>query len=294
MRIGIVGNGIVGNATAQAFIDHVDDVLCYDIDPLRCGARLGEVMACCDLIFVCLPTPPKSNYSLECDTHYLDEFFASLGGVARASCNFVLRSTVPIGYTRKARVKFNLPNLVHSPEFLTARTAVEDAKNPTRLVIGHPIARHSYLQKTCGALHRLYKERWPTVFTREMTSDESEAVKLFQNGFSAVKIAYFNEIRSLADKIGLDWQTCIDTLLAGGWINPMHTQVPGPDGKRGFGGSCLPKDLANLVACMESAGLPSFVGPRDDIEALSVCRTALFRNRFVDRVPVECEHADIR
>ena len=80
-----------------------------------------------------------------------------------------------------------------------------------------------------------------------MTSDESEAVKLMQNGFSAVKIAFFNEMRCLADDRGLDWTRVMDGLLAGGWINPAHTQVPGPDGKRGFGGGCLEKDLANLI-----------------------------------------------
>ena len=100
-----------------------------------------------------------------------------------------------------------------------------------------------------------------------------EAVKLFQNAFSAVKIATFNEFRSLADAMNLDWERCLSALLAGGWINPMHTQVPGPDGY-GFGGKCLPKDLANLIDCIsKETGQHSAV----------MLKAAKLRNDLIDR-----------
>ena len=103
-----------------------------------------------------------------------------------------------------------------------------------------------------------------------MTSDESEFVKLMQNAFSAIKIAAFNEFRSFADYQKLDWERCLAALLAGGWINPAHTNVPGPDGRRGFGGACLPKDLANLIECMNEEHSP-------------MCLAALERNQYIDR-----------
>jgi UDP-glucose 6-dehydrogenase len=108
-----------------------------------------------------------------------------------------------------------------------------------------------------------------------MTSDESEFVKLMQNAFSAVKISFFNEMWRFANAKELDWERCLTALLAGGWVNPMHTSVPGPDGRRGFGGACLPKDLANLIQCMYDVGI---TGP-----GLSVCNAARVRNNQLDR-----------
>ena len=87
-----------------------------------------------------------------------------------------------------------------------------------------------------------------------MSSDESEAVKLFLNGFFSVKVAYFNEVNALASRLDLNWDNILKGLLSDGRVAHSHTQVPGPDGKFGFGGTCLPKDLANLVHCLESNG----------------------------------------
>lgn len=124
-------------------------------------------------------------------------------------------------------------------------------------------------------LNRLYKSRFPGVPLYMMTSDESEAVKLFTNGFFAVKIAFFNEVRALADKLGLDWERVLGGVLSDGRISHNHTQVPGPDGQRGFGGACLPKDLANLIQCLYDAETSS--------PYLSVCNSARMRNEHLYR-----------
>lgn len=247
MKIGIVGVGVVGGATAASFRSHVESVLCYDVNPSRSTHTLAEVLAC-DIIFVSLPTPQKPD-SNECDTSIVDSALLGMAGNTRT---IVLKSTTPIGYTREARKKYNLPGLLHSPEFLTARTAVEDACNPTRNIIGNPREANGIESMI---LVNLYEQRFPRVPLFRMSSDESEAVKLFQNAFSAIKVATFNEFRCLADARGMDWDRVLTALLVGGWINPMHTQVPGPDGKRGFGGACLPKDTANLAACFDEAGI---------------------------------------
>lgn len=246
MKVGIIGNGVVGNATAKSF-DGLD-VRCYDVNPARSTHGICEAVLS-DVVFVCLPTPQRIG-SMTCNLDYIHEFFCRVATPAYRNANYVLRSTVPIGTTASLSTCYNLPNLVHSPEFLTVRTAVEDARNPVRLIIGSPI-RDSKGER---ALRELYLSRFRCPIYG-MHSDESEAVKLVQNGFSAVKIAFFNEIRALCDRRGLQWNVVMESLLAGGWINQMHTQVPGPDGKRGFGGSCLPKDLANLITCIKDAGL---------------------------------------
>lgn len=253
MKIGVVGGGVVGSATARSYLEHVEEVRIYDVTKERSTSTLEKVMEC-DLVFLCLPTPQKKD-SLECDTTAIDNFFESIYDDPVhefwEDTNFVLRSTVPIGTTKRLSETYGVVDLVHSPEFLTARCSFTDAQTPSRNIVGglwdgdlwnhhdHPIVS-------------LYEKRFPGVPVLKMSSDESEAVKLFLNSFFAVKVAYFNEIQSLAEEIGLDWEDVREGMLSDGRIAHSHTQVPGPDGLCGFGGTCLPKDLANLVCTLKT------------------------------------------
>lgn len=239
-------------ATARAFIEHCDEVRVNDIVPERRTHDLGSTLDC-DLIMVCLPTPQREG-SLECDTSAIDDFFRICQNGRASLNNFVLRSTVPIGTTRRLREQYGLPNLVHSPEFLTARCALVDAQMPARNIIGYPGATDHL-----PALYELYRRRWPHVPIHQLSSDESELVKLAVNSFFAVKVAYWNECHALASKLDLDWRRIMNAILADGRIGPSHTQVPGPDGKFGYGGTCLPKDLANLVTCLRENKLNAAV-----------------------------------
>lgn len=252
-RIGIVGNGAVGSALAAAYTSKGCEVLVHDIVSERSTHDLDSVLAT-DFVMVCLPTPRKP-YNGEADTSFINQFLTQTA-VIRRNANLVLRSTVPVGFTRGAAAYYGLPNLVHSPEFLTMRTAVEDATNPVRWAIGSPNVldwddRYSLACKLSDFYEDVHSNALPT----HCSSDESETIKLFQNAFSAVKVSVFNEFREFCDKRNLDWNDIRTALLDGGWINPMHTQVPGPDGKYGYGGACLPKDISNLVMCMHEAGV---------------------------------------
>ena len=238
MRIGVVGGGVVGQATARSYIEHVDEVRVYDVLKERRTHGLFETLDC-ELIFLCLPTPQKKD-SRECDVSAIEDFFCEAAGRKLNGLNWVLRSTVPIGTTRRLREQYDLPNIVHSPEFLTARVAVTDAQMPARNIIGG-------FGDCGGLLHELYHRRFPGVPIHHMTSDESEAVKLFVNGFGATVIAYWNECRCLAESRGLNWGRVMDGVLSDGRIPHSWSRVPGPDQKYGFGGACLPKDLASLT-----------------------------------------------
>lgn len=234
LKIGIVGNGVVGHATARAFMEHAE-IKVYDVIAEKRTHTLPETVAC-DLVFVCLPTPQIEG-QLGCNLRYLHDFFEWHRGF---NTNFILRSTVPIGTTKKLARVYNLPNLVHSPEFLTARCAVTDAQLPARNIIGTPNNRETCNRSECeDKLWKLYTERFPGVYTHMLSSDESEAVKLFQNSFFAVKVGLFNEFKALADTVGMDWEKVLAAMLADGRIAHSHTKVPGPDGKYGFGGTCL-------------------------------------------------------
>jgi UDP-glucose 6-dehydrogenase len=253
IRLGVVGAGVVGSALARAFLEHVREVCVFDKIPERRTHPFDDVLAC-EICFLCLPTPQQEG-GLACDTSYLTDFFAALTPEQRRA-NLVIRSTVPIGFTRRVREEYGLTNLCHSPEWLTARCAMVDAQMPSRNVIGTPSGRPNECD---GALQKLYRERWPHVPIFVTDSDTSEASKTYQNSFFAVKVGVFNEFQMHAAKAGVDWEVARQILLTDGRIHPSHTQVPGHDGKFGFGpdtpNNCLRKDLASLVHQMEALGL---------------------------------------
>lgn len=262
MKIGVVGNGVVGNATARCFMEYAE-VRVWDIVKEKTTHPLKEVLDC-NLIFICLPTPMKVG-SHAADTSAIESFFRDVAQDEPYRC-YVLKSTVPIGTTRLLRERYNLANLVHSPEFLTARCAITDAQIPARNIIGG--TGGSVGCRTEADLYDLYRLRFPGVPIHWMTSDESEAVKLIVNGFFAVKLAYFNEMWTLADKHSLDWDVVMAGILSDGRIAHAHTKVPGPHGF-GFSGACLPKDIASIVAQLEEAGLLA-----------AVTRAAMERNQL--------------
>lgn len=291
LTVGIVGGGVVGQATARSYLEHVKRVMVYDKVPERSTCALGELLNEADTTFVCLPTPLGQS-GIGLDTSAIDGFFSYVAsgepnhadGRKWRDKNFVLRSTVPIGTTRRLAQEYRLPNLVHSPEFLTARCAMVDAMMPARNMIGLPNATHRWDRELCPhggikgilELEKLYKDRFPSIKVHRLNSDESEATKLFQNGFFAAKIAYWNECRTLADKLGLDWESVMGAILADGRIHPSHTQVPGPDGKRGFGpdtpSACLPKDIVQLIVELDRNGL------RADVTSAAILRNGYDRD----------------
>lgn len=238
MRIGVVGNGVVGSATAKAWRSGGYEVAVYDADPTRSPDSFRDVMTC-QVILVCLPTPERPMGG-GITTEALDRFFGWAATTNRTA-NYVIKSTTPAGYTRSLVETF--PNVVHSPEFLTERTAENDAANPSVNVIGYPKGvsvgndRYSVL---CG-------NRWPTVPRHFTTSDESETLKIAMNSFFAVKVAFFNELWEQAKNYGLNYEAIVSGMVLDGRVSRLHTQVPGPDGFHGFGGKCLPKDLSEFV-----------------------------------------------
>lgn len=293
LRLGIIGGGVVGKATARAYLEHVKEVRIYDVVLEKSTHDLCGVLDC-NLIMICLPTPQMKD-SLECDTSAIERFIRDMSErstrTREASSRFkglclVLRSTVPIGFTRRMRDAYGLPNLVHSPEFLTARCAETDAMLPTRNVIGCPNVPgtpDAEELKCFSMLRRLYSSRFPGVPIHVMSSDESEAVKLYQNSFFAVKVAFFNEINLLSERLGLDWDAVLNAMLADGRISHNHTKVPGPDGKFGFGGSCLPKDLGNLISLLDPSRKEGGHHVDDVVGDAQICEAAFRRNKYIDR-----------
>lgn len=241
-RVGIVGNGFVGNAVYQNFKDSFETSV-YDASPARTYNSLGQVLQS-DFVFVCLPTPMVSPQGGGCDLTILMDFFNNLPN--NLKCLFIIKSTVPIGTTKA--ISANRPDLkiVHSPEFLTAKNAVNDFANPSRNVVGGPI-------ELATTVKELYQQKYGVQIPILLTSsDESEAIKYFSNSFLALKVSYFNVLFQLADKMGFDYCTVVSGIISDPRIGSSHTSVPGPDGFLGYGGTCFPKDINSLISTLNS------------------------------------------
>ena len=246
--VGIIGNGFVGNAVYQNVRDKVETKI-YDVDKNRSLNTFEEVLEQ-EYIFVCVPTPMKVDGS--CDLSILEKLFEDISeknedplGKERT---FIIKSTVPIGTTKKLVEKYPLLWIVHNPEFLTARNAVSDLAKADRTVIGGD-------PNLTGRVAKLY---WGYVYWNQepeiiqTTSDESEAIKYFSNTFLAYKVAYFNKVYDVCEKLGMDYKNLRKGITTDPRIGESHTQVPGIDNDRGFGGTCFPKDLNSLIHQMES------------------------------------------
>ena len=237
--IGIIGNGFVGNAVYQNFRDKVSTKV-YDVDKNRSPNTLKEVLEQ-DFVFVCLPTPMTSDGS--CDLSILNEFFDTLYFLENEETIFIIKSTVPVGTTKKLAQRFRV---IHNPEFLTARNAVNDFANADRNIIGG----ERELAEKFAEMFFLNFRNIPNMI---VSSDESEAIKYFSNTFLAYKVAYFNKMFDFCQTLGLDYDKVARGVAADHRIGPSHTKVPGIDNDRGFGGTCFPKDLNSLIVQMESA-----------------------------------------
>jgi len=243
--IGIIGMGFVGKAVAKGFMLFAV-IRTYDIIPELSSHSFKEVINS-DIVFICLPTPINKSEKGKCDLSIIYGFFDKLSGIENRNKKtiFVIKSTVPIGTTKKLSKKYNINNLLHCPEFLTARAALIDFICPARNIIG------GKNQKAIKILKQLLEERFPGTSCHIMTSDESEFIKYAANCFFAVKVSYFNEIKLLTEKLNLDWDKILKGILTDGRIGQSHYEVPGYDGKRGYGGSCFPKDINAFIHIMK-------------------------------------------
>lgn len=255
MRIGIIGHGFVGRATALFGGADDIDVLCYDVCPDLCspeGTGLQDVAAC-DIVFVCVPTPMSMNGSCNLDT------VTEVVGLLRAEeCqgHIVVRSTIVPGTTRKLGCH-------HMPEFLTEQGWETDVKNTPRWIIGvndHLPQAPAFRRDIQTLFSRVHKagiiQHADLGF---VTPEEAEVTKYARNAHLAAKIGVSNEIATYCERIGVRYDVVRDNVGMDPRIGPSHMQVPGPDGKRGFGGTCLMKDLMAFCTAMDGVGTSSFV-----------------------------------
>jgi UDPglucose 6-dehydrogenase len=267
MLIGIIGNGYVGGATALLGEHAGIECLVYDKEPARSvpiNLSLEELKPC-DLIFICVPTPMFPDG--RCCTEAVKEVVHNLKHLSISPDKIVVRSTVPVGTCDSLGVNF-------MPEFLTEAEWQEDFRRNKDWIIGMDFESEfdsPELWKKRSPFSELAGIANKNIFY--IGTREAELVKLTRNAFLAVKVSFFNEVELFCSENDLNFETVRLGITKDKRIGRSHSKVPGPDGKRGFGGTCFPKDLNSLIFQM-------YEGYR---KTPSLLRTALHRNDNIDR-----------
>ena len=231
-NVGIIGNGFVGESQAFAF-SPTANIRIFDVNPLRSTHTLDEVYTC-DFVFVCVPTPMKTDGQQ--DTSFIDSVFKE----AKKGPIYIIKSTILPGTTQKLQDKYRNLNIEFSPEFLTERTAKLDMITQSRIILG---GKQTDLKK----VRALFEQRFMNKHIIEMDTTSAELVKYMNNTFFATKVSIMNEFKRLCDSIDANWDKALYGFAADHRIGDSHLHVPGPDGKLGYGGTCFPKDVNALI-----------------------------------------------
>ena len=245
-NVGIIGYGFVGRSISFGF-SPVAKIRVFDSDPMSNQDNFAETVNRSDVLFVSVPTPMKPDGSIHLDI--IHDVFKKISEANERKDNVVvLKSTVVPGTTDSLKKKFPSLNLVYNPEFLTERNARVDFLNQSRVVLG---GDYKSVQKVVG----LYAERFKHCNFVKTDFKTAEFIKYFGNVFFSLKVSFTNEMKILAEKLDVNWEDALYGFVSDGRVSDSHMQVPGPDGKLGFGGSCFPKDLNAFIALADKVGV---------------------------------------
>ncbi len=233
IKVGVIGNGFVGEAITFAF-SSIADMYVYDTDPTRCLNDINSVHNC-DFVFVCVPTPMYQDGSQ--DLTYVESSFKK----ATKKPLYILKSTVLPGTTDKLSKQYSNFKIIFSPEFLTERTAKLDMLTQSRIILGGEL---SLTEKA----KTLFNKRFKIKNIIQTDSKTAELTKYMNNAFFATKVSIMNEFKLLCDEIGANWHDALSGFVSDGRIGDSHLNVPGHDGKLGYGGTCFPKDVNALLS----------------------------------------------
>lgn len=234
MRVGIIGFGHVGGAMYRIF----PNATIYDAPK---GIGNIEEINKCDIAFVCVPTPMSDNGS--CNTTIVDQVLEQVNSKV-----IVLRSTVPVGYTDHKTQVLN-KRIVFQPEYYgeTVAHPFADLSDRRWITIGGE-------KSACSFVAKLYKEVYTSeLYINIVDAKTAELAKYMENTFLAAKVTFCNEFYDLANALGVNYDILRETWLLDPRIGRSHTFVY--EDNRGYGGSCLPKDIAAMVFQGESAGV---------------------------------------
>lgn len=245
-KIGLIGRGFVGEAVLKG-MEHTFNVAFYD--KFNKGHYLHDTNTtyCCDIgqvlkfadgpIFLCLPTPMRKGGSA--DISIVKGVIEEINNLSKGRI-LIIKSTIPPGTTEYLNSTYKNLSCVFNPEFLREATHIEDFKNQDRIIIGGP-------HEAVSIVKQMYQHAYPEVPTTKTSSTIAEMVKYVTNCFLATKVSFANEIAQICEKLEIDYDKVIEYATKDKRLGSSHWAVPGPDGHKGFGLTCLPKDLNALI-----------------------------------------------
>lgn len=253
-KIGIVGQGFVGTAIKEGFKNFYHNLFFYDKYNMSKSntKNLRDLCIKTDIIFVCLPTPMTGEG--ECYTGVVEGIIFEIDQIAESlnRKTIIIKSTIPPGTTESINKKVNNIDVIFNPEFLTEANSLEDFKNQDRIILGG-------LSKNFAEIKNLFSQVFTDVPIIVTSSTTAEMVKYTTNTFLSTKVSFANEIKIICDSVGINYKEMIEIAQLDKRLGSSHWAVPGPDGKKGFGGSCFPKDLQALIYFSSSLGLSPIV-----------------------------------
>jgi UDPglucose 6-dehydrogenase len=255
MKIGIIGYGYVGSAVAASYPN--DEILIND--PQHPSSTVEELKEQCRAIFVCVPTPQSDTG--ECDTSILESVLDKLSDYTGV---IIAKSTASPAIYQELQQRHNY-KLAHVPEFLTQARAKFDYVNPHKIVVGcyHEI-RHEVADVLMNSAINFDR-----VDIEYCSIQEASFFKYLANTQLAIKVVVNNEYADLAQQLGVKWERVVDIARTDYRLGATHWAVPGPDGARGFGGACFPKDTAALNHIANTNGVE-----------LTMLSTAIAKNKL--------------
>lgn len=239
VKVGIIGCGFIGTALKSWLEQNSPLVETKVSDPPK---GINDDISSCDAYFIQIHVPTEDDGTQ--DLTLMKELIMK----TPTDKPIWIRTTILPGTSK--RLSEDTGHIVyHMPEFLTERTYLEDFNWQQMVFTGAP----EHIE--------LLKKIFPGKKHIDMSSEEAEMVKYAHNVFGALKVTYFNCIYDLCQKNGLDYSKVREGVLGSTYINATHTQVPGPDGKLGYGGKCFPKDVNAFERMFRYTPLGMLIGP---------------------------------